>query len=205
MDCSLDWRKRLFSLGPAACASSSGLDLVSTKGSHDMTAIHVCIGARRAAIVAAVLIACAAPAQAQQPSPAAIASAKEVITMKGAAKMFDPLIPGVIEQAKNLFLQSNPGLVKDLNEVAATLRTEYAARRDEVGNEIARLYATHFTEQELKELAAFYKSPLGKKMIEEEPKAIDQTMAFAQSWGDKLSEEIIGKMRREMKKRGHDI
>lgn len=170
-----------------------------------MTAIQLCIGAKRAAIVAAVLFACAAPVHAQQPSAAAIASAKEVMVMKGASKMFDALIPGVIEQAKNIFLQSNPGLGKDLNEVAAALRAEYAVRRDEIGNEIARLYASHFTEQELKELAAFYKSPLGKKMIEAEPKAIDQTMVFAQNWGDKLSEEIIGKIRGEMKKRGHDI
>jgi hypothetical protein len=30
-------------------------------------------------------------------------------------------------------------------------------------------------------------------------------MALAGSWADKLSEEVIGKMRAEMKKRGHDM
>jgi len=30
-------------------------------------------------------------------------------------------------------------------------------------------------------------------------------MAMAGSWGDKLSEEVIIKMRDEMKKRGHDM
>jgi hypothetical protein len=30
-------------------------------------------------------------------------------------------------------------------------------------------------------------------------------MKNAQNWANKLSEEIMGKMRAEMKKRGHDI
>ena len=30
-------------------------------------------------------------------------------------------------------------------------------------------------------------------------------MSEAQAWADKLAEEVIGKMRAEMKKKGHDI
>ena len=137
-----------------------------------MTVIQAFFGAKRTAIIAAMLIACAAPVHAQQPSAAALASATEVIAMKGALKIFEPLIPGVVEQAKNMFLQTNPGLGKDLNEVAAALRAEYGARRDEITKGIANVYATHFTEQELKDMAAFYKSPLGKKMIEEDRKSV---------------------------------
>ena len=67
-------------------------------------------------------------ADAQQPSPTAIATAKEVITVKGATALWDPLVPGVIEQAKSVFVQANPTLLKDLNEVALKLRAEYAPR-----------------------------------------------------------------------------
>ena len=104
-----------------------------------------------------------------------------------------------------MFLQTNPMLGKDLNEVAAKLRTEYAARSAEVLTDIAKLYASRFTEQELKDALAFYKSPLGKKMLVEEPAILDQTMKNAQNWANRLSDEIIGKMRAEMRKRGHDI
>ena len=68
-----------------------------------------------------------------------------------------------------------------------------------------RIYAGHFTEAELKAILAFYQSPLGQKMIVEEPKALDESMANAGEWGDNLSEEVIAKMRAEMKKRGHDL
>jgi hypothetical protein len=42
-------------------------------------------------------------------------------------------------------------------------------------------------------------------MVDEEPKALDESMANAGNWGDKLSEEVIDRMRAEMKKRGHDL
>ena len=96
-------------------------------------------------------------------------------------------------------------LGKDLNEVAAKLRADYAPRSAEIVNDVAKLYATRFTEQELKDALAFYKSPLGRKLLTEEPSILDQSMRNAQTWANRLSEEVIGKMRTEMKKRGHEI
>ena len=159
----------------------------------------------RASILGIALAASIGTAIAQQPSAAALATAKELITVKGATALWAPLVPGVIEQAKSVFLQTNPMLSKDLNEVAAKLRTDYAARSAEVVNDVAKLYAERFTEQELKDALAFYKSPLGKKMVTEEPAILDQSMRNAQTWANRLSEEVIGKMRAEMRKRGHDI
>lgn len=144
-------------------------------------------------------------ARAQQPSPAAVAAAKEVIQLKGGLNMFDPVVNGVVEHHKNLLLQANPTASKDLEEVAKRLRTELAPRVTEIQTEIARAYASQFTEQELKDALAFYKTPLGKKLIEEEPKVLDQSMQVAQNWGDRLSEQVIAGMRNEMKKRGHDL
>lgn len=146
----------------------------------------------------------AADAQ-QQPSPSAIATAKEVITAKGAAALYGPLVSGVIERTKSVFLQTNPMLGKDLNEVAAKLHNEYGGRSAEIVNDVAKLYASRFTEQELKDILAFYKSPLGRKLIVEEPAILDQSMKNAQTWAENLSQEVIAKMRTEMKKRGHDI
>jgi hypothetical protein len=158
-----------------------------------------------AAVLGLGFVASIGTAVAQQPSASALATAKELITVKGAAALWEPLVPGVIEQAKSVFLQTNPMLGKDLNEVAAKLRTDYAPRKAEVLNDVAKLYAARFTEQELKDALAFYKSPLGRKMVTEEPNILDQSMRNAQNWANRLSEEIIGKMRAEMKKRGHDI
>lgn len=162
-------------------------------------------GRIRAAILAIAMMACVSPVMAQQPSAGAMATAKELIAVKGSAGMYDTLIPGVIEQAKNLFLRTNPGLAKDLNEVAAKMRADLAPRNAEVRDHVVRLYASHFSEKELKDALAFYKSALGQKLIEHEPKILEQSMSETQAWANKLSEEVIGKMRAEMKKKGHNI
>jgi hypothetical protein len=144
-------------------------------------------------------------AAAQQPSPTAIATAKEVIAAKGANSLYSPLVSGVIERTKAVLLRSNPMLGKDLDEVAAKLHADFAPRSAEILNEVAKLYASRFTEQELKDTLNFYKSPLGRKLVVEEPRVLDESMRTAQTWAENLSQEVIAKMRTEMKKRGHDI
>ena len=144
-------------------------------------------------------------ASAQQSSPAAMASAKELITITGATTLFSPLIAGVVEQAKVLYLQQNPALAKDLNEIATQIRTGLQPRFSELTEEVARLYAANFSEQELKDILAFYKTTAGKKLLAEQPKVVDTSMKFAQDWANKLSDQVIAKMRDELKKRGHAL
>ena len=70
---------------------------------------------------------------------------------------------------------------------------------------MAKLYASHFSEAELKQLLAFYKSPIGVKLIAEQPKVGEESLKFAQDWANKLSDQVIANMRDELKKRGHAL
>jgi hypothetical protein len=159
------------------------------------------------ALIALVVVAVAGPvrAQNQNPSPASLLIAKQIVELKGVRNMFDPMVRGVVEKAKAMFMQTNFNLAKDLNDVAAILHKDYDSRSAEVIDQTARIYASHFTELELKELLKFYQSPVGKKMITEEPKALDQSMVEAAKYADDLSGQIIERFRTEMKKRGHDL
>jgi uncharacterized protein len=166
---------------------------------HDFTA------QLRAIVVASAFIVLLAPAQAQQPSANAIALAKQIITVKGSANMFDPILPNLVDKTRAMLLQTNPMLSKDLNDVATKVRTEMSPRTSELLTEMAKLYAASFTEQELKDALAFYKSPVGQKISAAEPRILQQTFEVVNVWSDKIAEEIIGKMRAEMKKKGHDL
>jgi hypothetical protein len=151
------------------------------------------------------LVAFTAGATAQQTSTAALQTANEIVSVTGATALFNPLIAGVVEQAKNLFLQQNPGLAKDLNEIATKMRADLAPRFTELTDEVAKLYAAHFSEAELKQVLAFYKSPIGMKLIAEQPKVGEESLKFAQDWANKLSDQVIANMRDELKKRGHAL
>jgi uncharacterized protein len=169
------------------------------------------LAARHALAALAVLavIGLAQPALPQPaappPSPASILLAKQIVEIKGVQAMFEPVVRGVIEKAKEVFLQTNFMWEKDLNEVTAGIHKEYDPRVNDLVDATARIYASHFTETELKDILAFYQSPLGQKMIAEEPKALDESMLSAGKWADNLSDDIMAKMRAEMKKRGHDM
>ena len=70
---------------------------------------------------------------------------------------------------------------------------------------MAKLYASSFTDDELKAILAFYQSPVGKKLLDKQPQVIDSSMKFAQNWANKLSDEVINRIRTELKKRGHNL
>jgi hypothetical protein len=141
--------------------------------------------------------------RAQEPSAAAVALGREIVQLKGGLDLFNSVIDGVVEHHRRLLLQADPNLDKDLRTVATQLRAEYAGRKSEIHAEVARAYASQFTEAELRQIAAFYKTPLGKKLIDAEPRALDGATKRVDAWATKFAEEVMAKMRGEMRKKGH--
>ena len=159
-----------------------------------------------AVVVSAMsLLSGVASAQQQQPSAGALAAARQLLELKGAFSVYSGAVPGTVENIKNQLLQANISYQKDLNEVAAKLRQDLQGRDAEIGNEMARQYATDFTEQELRDMLTFYRSPLGKRLLEQEPKTIAASLQFMRDWGGRFADEVDGKFHVEMKNRGKPI
>jgi hypothetical protein len=148
----------------------------------------------------------AAPAPALKPaSPAALAAAKEILAMKNASAMYSSAVPKVVQQTKDALVQTNLNYQKDLNEVAIIIAKNLAGKEQEIGDGMAKIYANEFTEQELKDLVTFYKSPLGQKLLATEPRAIQFSMSYMNQWGQIFAQTVNEQFRAEMKKRGKDI
>ncbi|OKO68606.1 DUF2059 domain-containing protein [Bradyrhizobium sp. NAS96.2] len=172
-------------------------------------------GLLSAAALAAGLALAAAPAMAQQQlppmpkvkqsTPAAIAAAKEILTMKNVAVMYSGAVPGIIEKTKTGLLQQYLNYQKDLDEVAVIVAKQFAGSEKEIGDGMAQIYAAEFTEQELKDLVTFYKTPLGQKLLTAEPTAINGSLQYMQQWAQQFGTIVNGQFKAEMKKRGKDI
>ena len=151
----------------------------------------------------------AAPAPAAQPlkqaSPAALAAAREILTMKNASAMYQAAVPNIVEQTKNALVQSNLNYQKDLGEVAIIVAKNLAGREKEIGEGMAQVYANEFSEQELKDLVTFYKSPLGQKLLSTEPRAIQFSMSYMNQWALAFAGTVNEAFREEMKKRNKPI
>jgi uncharacterized protein len=145
-----------------------------------------------------------APAQPTLP-PGAIAAAKEILILKNASAVYQGAVIATIQNVKVALMQSNLNLQKDIEEISLKLARDLSGRESEIGDGMAQIYATNFTEQELKDLLTFYRSPLGKKSLEQEPKSIEASLNFMRNWGEDLAQEINERFRDEMKKRGKDL
>ena len=138
-------------------------------------------------------------------SPGAKDAATEILKFKGASALYANVIPNVVLQTKESLLSSNLNLQKDLNEVATIVAQNNAGKEKEIGDGMAQVYCNEFSEQELKDLVTFYKSPLGQKLLASEPRAIQFSMAYLNGWAQNFAEVINGQFRAEMRKRGKQI
>jgi uncharacterized protein len=156
-----------------------------------------------------VLIATGSPAPAQQqpaaPPASAVQAARDYLAIKNARAMYADAVTGVVERTKTALMQTNINYQKDLNEVAVIIAKNLAGRENDIGEGMAQIYARVFTEQELKDLTTFYKSPLGQKLLTAEPQAFKGSAAFMRDWASEFGGVVNEQFRAEMKKRGKDI
>jgi len=138
-------------------------------------------------------------------SPAAMAAAKEILAMKNASAMYSSAVPNIVQQTKDALIQQNLNYQKDLTDVAVVVAQTFAGKEKEIGEGMAQIYCNEFTEQELKDLVTFYKSPLGQKLLTNEPRAIQFSMSFMNQWAQQFAETVNAQFRAEMRKRGKQI
>jgi hypothetical protein len=149
-----------------------------------------------------------APAQAPAAAPATesqLAAARDLITSSGAQRTFDSVLPSVIGQVRQTFSRQHPDMIKDIEASLAVIEPEVEAKRADILDVAAKVYAARLSEQELKDSAAFFKSPTGQKYVQAQPAIFDDLFSEVRNWMGQLSEFTVSRLRTEMKKRGHDL
>ncbi|BAT61151.1 hypothetical protein GJW-30_1_03707 [Variibacter gotjawalensis] len=143
--------------------------------------------------------------QALAQSASHLAAGRDFVIAKAGDQMFERIVLSTVDRTRDFFLQTNTAIAKDLGEVTAQLRVEFAAKRTEIAEIFGRSMAARFTEQELKDASAFYRSPLGQKLAQNEGAAFEEGMGRVRSWAEDFAEVVANRMRVEMKKRGHNL
>ena len=159
-----------------------------------------------------MLIACLAtgllaalPARAQSPSPDAIAAAQELMTAMKATDQIKAILPLVMQSLKPAIVQGRPEVERDFDDISRRLLEAFNARVNEVIALGATIYARNFTVDELRELTAFYRSPLGQKVQQKLPTVMQESMSMGARFGQEISREAGEQMINELRKRGHTI
>ena len=157
-----------------------------------------------AGILAAALF-CATPARTQSASPESMAAAKELVEASKTTDAFKTLLPMMMQQIKPVVVQKRPAVEKDFDMVMPLV---IEAANEQVGKfaeAIAIIYANNFTAEELRQVIAFYRLPAGQKFLQQMPVIAQQSMAMGQKFGESLMNDLQGRMKDELRKRGHKI
>lgn len=66
---------------------------------------------------------------------------------------------------------------------------------------IIPIYRNHYAESEIQELIAFYKTPLGQKLIKESPAVMQESYDAGQQWG----EDIVNELFKMLEEKGYQV
>jgi uncharacterized protein len=156
-----------------------------------------------AGLAAAICIAMPSKTTVAAQDPAAVEKAIELLEVSGAQAAFEQLIPRITQQMGMLAEQMNPGDGKAVNELMQTkFLPRILERSHEFSELIANVYAKHFTLAELDQLIEFYNTPVGRKLVQEQPQMMTEAMGVGQRWGQAVAAEVLQEMAPEFDKRG---
>ena len=130
------------------------------------------------------------PALAQEISPSHLAAAREAVDAIDTSEQFDQILLNAATQIKAELIVNNPDLQSKISEMVDDSAIALAPRRADLENEIARIYAKMFTEQELREISQFYNSEAGRKLIKQGPQASREMMAAADVWTNGIVRDL---------------
>ena len=115
----------------------------------------------------------------------------EMMAVSGAKATYN----SVINQMVANFKEDKPEIPVEVWDKFGVAFTEKAT--SDIVDLILPIYQKHLTEEDLKNLTIFYKSPTGSKMARETPFIMQESMQAGRVWGTKIAQEFIQKLKDE--------
>ena len=164
---------------------------------------------RRSTLVAVPLLAMtllgAAPASSQSPSPEATAAARELLTTMRMGDQLKAIVPLLMKQLAPAIVQGRPEVERELNALMPIMLELVDKRSADLIEATATVYVRHFTVEEMRQLTAFYRQPVGQKLLEKLPAITQEALIVGQKFGQAVAVELQGRIVEELRKRGHKI
>jgi uncharacterized protein len=132
-------------------------------------------------------------AQAQQATEATV---RELLTATGSADMGKKMLD-------NMFAMFRKDM-KDSKADSFFERMAAEINMNTLVEMIVPVYQKHYTEDELRAVIGFYKTPNGKKMLEKSPLVLQESMEIGQKWGREIAEKVMDRMEKEGLRKGRD-
>jgi|SRR5215470_1856434 len=156
-------------------------------------------------VVVLAFLAAAAGASAQStPDPATLKEAQSLMSRFGVEALARQQVAQVSQRLGEMFQSVDLGKDKDelLSVMAQRMQKQMEVRLPKYVEDTTVIYARVFSLEELKELNAFYDSPLGRKLLQKMPELLRECNELSQRMGVEVFREVLQSMQAEFDKRG---
>ncbi len=143
-------------------------------------------------------------AQPQEVSPEALALARKYIDLTDHGGIYETAIVRAGINTYQQILPQNPTIAEPLNAAIEVVIASYKDKKGDLFDQMARLYALNFTQDELQQIVAFYESDAGQKLSKANATLNPSLQRIMNIFSVNLSKEFFAKVRAELKTKGID-
>jgi uncharacterized protein len=164
---------------------------------------------KRAVALAAVLLTLGAGAQASaqetEIAPEHLDLARKYVELTDKSGVYEVALVETAVETMRTILSQNPEILDPVNTAIEKTLTAYKGNKGQLMDQFARVYALTFTMDELKEIVAFYESPVGNKLVTANASINPTLQDVMNVFQINLKQEFYAKVRAELKAAGYDV
>lgn len=146
----------------------------------------------------------AAKAQ-QEISPEHLAAARQYIDLTDNANVYEITLIEIGVSVLRIIIQQDPALADPVQVAIQQAYEEYEARKGELYNQFARIYAMRFTQEELEEILEFYNSDVGQKLLANNVTINQDMQVVLGVWEENTQREFLARVRAILREEGYNV
>lgn len=144
-------------------------------------------------------------ATAQELSPDHLALAREYVDLTDQSQVYEITLIETGIQTMRTIVRQNPEITDEVSAAIGVVIEDYSDQKDQLFDQFARIYALRFTEAELAEIVAFYKTDVGRKLVEQNADANQDIQGVMRVFRNNLNNEFFAKVRAELREQDIEI
>lgn len=133
------------------------------------------------------------------------AEIETLLHLNGSVAIISQLGPVMAEQVIAAMRKANPALPARADAVVSNVVETYVqeqAAHDTVTNFLVPIYRKYFTENDVKQLIGFYRTPIGRKFAQVTPPISFESTLAGQQWAESIAPGLQAKLLEALKTQG---
>lgn len=162
--------------------------------------------ARHLVLALVAMLVLAPPVAADELTPAKSSDIKRLMEITGSVNMAQQFASATSQQMFAMLKSARPDIparaLAVMNDELMALFSEKLTVTGGLLDQVTPIYGKYLSHQEIKELLAFYGTPLGKKTIQVLPTILRESMLAGERWGQSLAPEIERRVGTALRREG---